>query len=59
MHRFSKSILQRCTAPYNGRSISTIQRPETIYALSTSPGKAGVAVIRISGRSAKKVMCTM
>jgi len=30
-------------------------RPQTIYALSSSPGKAGVAVIRISGNNAKQV----
>lgn len=35
------------------RFIST--RPQTIYALSSSPGKAGVAVVRISGKSAKEV----
>lgn len=32
-----------------------VSRPQTIYALSTSPGKAGVAVIRISGNNAKEV----
>lgn len=36
------------------RSIAT--RPQTIYALSSSPGKAGVAVIRISGNNAKQVL---
>ncbi|KAI7898725.1 tRNA modification GTPase TrmE [Cokeromyces recurvatus] len=30
----------------------TVARPQTIYALSSAPGKAGVAVIRISGRNA-------
>lgn len=29
--------------------------PDTIFALSTAPGKAGVAVIRISGRNAEEV----
>lgn len=33
-----------------------VTRPQTIYALSTSPGKAGVAVVRISGSSAKEVL---
>lgn len=32
-----------------------VSRPQTIYALSTSPGKAGVAVVRISGNNAKEV----
>jgi tRNA modification GTPase len=33
-----------------------VTRPQTIYALSTSPGKAGVAVVRISGNNAKEVI---
>ncbi|KAF1802270.1 tRNA modification GTPase TrmE [Mucor lusitanicus] len=34
-------------------------RPQTIYALSSSPGKAGVAVIRISGNNAKQAISKM
>ena len=37
------------------RCYTTSIRPQTIYALSSSPGKAGVAVIRISGQHAKEV----
>ncbi|KAI8967544.1 hypothetical protein BDF20DRAFT_927890 [Mycotypha africana] len=39
------------------RYIST--RSETIYALSSSPGKAGVAVIRISGKNALEAINKM
>jgi hypothetical protein len=45
--------LIQCLTFSQSRSIST--RPQTIYALSSSPGKAGVAVVRISGKSAKEV----
>ncbi|ORX45660.1 tRNA modification GTPase TrmE [Hesseltinella vesiculosa] len=34
-------------------------KPDTIYALSTSPGKAGVAVVRISGPDATEVLSKM
>ncbi|CEP19801.1 hypothetical protein [Parasitella parasitica] len=34
-------------------------RAQTIYALSTSPGKAGVAVIRISGNNARQAIAKM
>ncbi|KAI8972276.1 tRNA modification GTPase GTPBP3, mitochondrial-like protein [Pilobolus umbonatus] len=34
-------------------------RPETIYALSSAQGKAGVAVIRVSGKSAQQVVESM
>ncbi|KAI9280672.1 hypothetical protein BY458DRAFT_430408 [Sporodiniella umbellata] len=37
------------------RGINVLCRPETIFALSTFPGKAGIAVVRISGRNANKV----
>ncbi|KAI7889445.1 tRNA modification GTPase TrmE [Mucor mucedo] len=36
-----------------------VTRPQTIYALSSSPGKAGVAVVRISGKSAKEAINKM
>ncbi|CAO3606753.1 unnamed protein product [Mucor hiemalis] len=36
-----------------------VSRPQTIYALSTSPGKAGVAVVRISGNNAKEAINKM
>ncbi|KAJ1920468.1 mitochondrial splicing system protein [Mycoemilia scoparia] len=40
-------------------SLSSISSGDTIYALSTSPGKAGIAVVRISGPQAKKVIGSM
>lgn len=52
MHRFSSFLFKRL---HHACNVTTLCRPETIYALSTSPGKAGVAVIRVSGKSAKKV----
>lgn len=33
--------------------------PATIYALSTSPGKAGVAVVRVSGAYARRALDRM
>ena len=42
------------TKEYRELNLSDAQR-ETIYALSTPPGKAGVAVIRISGPDSQKV----
>ena len=42
------------TKEYQALNLSDAQR-ETIYALSTPPGKAGVAVIRISGPDSQKV----
>ncbi|KAG1452167.1 hypothetical protein G6F56_007892 [Rhizopus delemar] len=56
MHKFSLLNLQKCSLPFIKRNLNVLHRPETIYALSTSPGKAGVAVIRISGRNAKKAI---
>ncbi|OBZ86677.1 tRNA modification GTPase GTPBP3, mitochondrial [Choanephora cucurbitarum] len=41
------------------RCYTTSIRPQTIYALSSSPGKAGVAVIRISGQHAKECITNM
>ncbi|KAI8334052.1 tRNA modification GTPase GTPBP3, mitochondrial-like protein [Blakeslea trispora] len=41
------------------RFYATTIRPQTIYALSSSPGKAGVAVIRISGKNAKECITSM
>ncbi|KAI8062549.1 tRNA modification GTPase TrmE [Gongronella butleri] len=44
-------------------SLNTLRTPrppiDTIYALSTSPGKAGVAVLRVSGPDAKKTLTQM
>lgn len=57
---FSKArTLSRFSASQNSiPAFSYVQPqagPDTIFALSTAPGKAGVAVIRISGRNAKEV----
>ncbi|KAI8340018.1 tRNA modification GTPase TrmE [Chlamydoabsidia padenii] len=41
---------------YTKPPITTTPMTDTIYALSTSPGKAGVAIIRISGPCAKQVV---
>lgn len=38
---------------------STSPPPPTIYALSSSPGKAGVAVIRVSGSNARRAVESM
>lgn len=42
------------------RSISSLARDgDTIYALSSAEGKAGVAVIRVSGKQAQTCLQTM
>jgi len=40
-------------------AIQTIGMQTTIYALSTAPGRAGVAVIRVSGPQAGEVLCQL
>ncbi|KAJ3865042.1 hypothetical protein EV359DRAFT_39758 [Lentinula novae-zelandiae] len=50
----NRTRLQICTRSHSSLVLSDAQR-RTIYALSTPMGKAGVAVIRISGPDALKV----
>ncbi|KAF8826351.1 hypothetical protein HHX47_DHR5000394 [Lentinula edodes] len=50
----NRTSLQICTRSHSSLVLSDAQR-RTIYALSTPMGKAGVAVIRISGPDALKV----
>ncbi len=45
-----------CLSQLRSLHHKVVTRPQTIYALSTSPGKAGVAVVRISGNNAKEVI---
>ena len=33
-----------------------VKKQDTIYALSTPPGKSAIAVVRISGKKAKEVI---
>ncbi|KAG2235861.1 hypothetical protein INT48_008164 [Thamnidium elegans] len=56
-----RSLALACTRSIQTRKLhhNVITRPQTIYALSTSPGKAGVAVVRISGNSAKEAIQKM
>ncbi|KAI9219318.1 hypothetical protein BC828DRAFT_386462 [Blastocladiella britannica] len=45
-----------CIAPYHGTARAST---DTIYAPATAPGRAGVAVIRISGPNAAKALMTL
>ncbi|KAJ2656060.1 mitochondrial splicing system protein [Coemansia sp. RSA 1200] len=48
-----------CSRYYSLSSSSTQDTQSTIYALSSHPGKAAVAVIRVSGPQTKQVLRTM
>src|SRR5256885_540020 len=37
----------------------TGQAPDTIFALATAPGRAGIAIVRISGRSATTALAAL
>lgn len=59
----TKSTIQRPLHDYTRRGlsnlVSTDAQKQTIYALSTPPGKGGVAVVRVSGPDALHVWTRM
>lgn len=50
---------RRCYTTSSGELVLSDAQRRTIYALSTPPGKAGVAVIRVSGPDALRVWRSM
>lgn len=48
---------QRCTIVQQPRFFSPSSFDDTIYALSTAPGRAGIAIVRISGPASSEVTC--
>jgi hypothetical protein len=55
--RPGKCFLSSQSQPVAIKHIKNKPAPDTIFALSTAPGKAGVGVIRISGTNAEQVRC--
>ncbi len=54
----SNNYYQNLKIPFlkNHKFYSTLQLKDTIYALSTAQGKAGIAIIRVSGFNALQVV---
>lgn len=53
--RTSQCALSGCTITQHGRYFSSSSYDDTIYALSTAPGRAGIAIVRISGPASIEV----
>jgi hypothetical protein len=52
--RFRAGCVTAFSPAFASTLVSTVKQ-DTIFALSTAPGKAGVAVVRISGNNATEV----